>query len=225
MARKPKRKALDDAGVLELKPKAKRYAFPDPEQRGHYIRIQPSSSKSYVVVARDLAGKQIWTTIGEVGLISIDEAREKAREAIKATRSGKDPKGPQSFEAVSDEWFKLQVIKRQLRSQAELRRVLNNNILPTWAGREFESIRRSDVAKLLDEIEEDKGSVAADKALAVIGGISSWYTARHEDYVNPIVRGMRRSKPKDRARDPILTDDEERTMWKQAEANRTFRPI
>src|SRR5262249_57234005 len=133
--------------------------------------------------------------------------------------------GPQSYKVVSDDWCERDVVKNGLRSQADLRRVLDNNILPSWAGREFESIRRSDVARLLGLIEDDKGSVAADKALAVIGGISSWYSARHEDYVNPIVRGMRRSKPKDRARDPILTDDEERTMWKQAEANRTFRPI
>jgi integrase len=222
MARKPKRQTLDDAGVLALKVKPKRYAHPDPEQRGHYIRIQPSGAKTFVVVARNLEGKQIWTTIGEVGLISIDEAREKARETIKATRSGKDPKGPQSFKAVSDDWFRRHVVKKQLRSQAELRRVLDNNILPAWSGRDFESIRRSDVAKLLDSIEDNKGSVAADKALAVIGGISSWYSARHEDYVNPIVRGMRRSNPKDRARDRILTDDELRAVWKRAEANGTF---
>jgi integrase len=225
LARKPKRQTLDDAGVLALKAKPKRYAHPDPEQRGHYIRIQPSGAKTFVVVARNLEGKQIWTTIGEVGLISIDQAREKARETIRATRSGKDPKGPQSFKAVSDDWFRRHVIKKQLRSHAGLRRVLDNNILPAWSGRDFESIRRSDVAKLLDSIEDNRGSVAADKALAVIGGISSWYSARHEDYVNPIVRGMRRSNPKDRARDRILTDDELRAVWKQAEANGTFGAI
>jgi integrase len=126
---------------------------------------------------------------------------------------------------VSDDWFRRHVIKKQLRSQAALRRVLDNNILPAWSGRDFESIRRSDVAKLLDSIEDNKGSVAADKALAVIGGISSWYNARHEDYVNPIVRGMRRSNPKERARDRILSDDELKAVWRRAEANDTFGAI
>ena len=225
MARKPKRRTLDDAGVRALKPKAKRYAFPDPEQRGHYIRVQPSGFKTYIVVARDLASKQIWTTIGEVGLIPIDEAREKAREAIKATRAGKDPKGPQSFAGVAESWFERHVIKKKLRSQADLRRCLDNNILPTWGGREFESIRRSDVAKLLDEIEDTKGPVAADRVLAVAGGIFNWYAARHEDYASPIVKGMRRSNPKERARDRVLTDDEIRAIWKEAEANGTFGAI
>jgi hypothetical protein len=147
VARKPKRKTLNNAGVAALKPKSKRYAHPDPEQRGHYIRIQPSGAKTYVVVARDLAGKQIWTTIGETGLITIDEAREKARETIKAVRTGGDPKGPQSFKSVSDDWFKRHVVKKGLRSQAELRRILDKNVLPSWSGREFGSIRRGDVAK------------------------------------------------------------------------------
>ena len=51
------RKSLSDAGVAALKPRAARYAFPDPELRGHLIRIQPSGAKSYVAVTRDPAGK------------------------------------------------------------------------------------------------------------------------------------------------------------------------
>jgi integrase len=222
MARKPKRQTLTDEGVAALKPKSVRYAFPDPEQRSHYIRVQPSGSKTYVVVARDLANKQVWTTIGEVGLISIDEAREKARETIKAIRSGKDPKGPQSFQAVSDNWFARHVLKKGLRSHADIRRSLDNNILPSWRGREFESIRRSDVAALLDHVEDNVGPVAADKALAVVSNICNWYAARHDTYQTPIVRGMRRSNPKERARQRVLTDDEIRAVWGAAEANGTF---
>src|SRR5262245_50754209 len=60
VARKPRRQTLDDEGVAALKPKSQRYAFPDPEQRSHYVRVQPSGKKTFVVVARDLANKQIW---------------------------------------------------------------------------------------------------------------------------------------------------------------------
>jgi integrase len=174
------------------------------------------------VVARDLANKQVWTTIGEVGLITLEDAREKARDTIKAIRNGKDPKGPQSFQAVSDNWFKRHVEKKGLRSHGDLRRSLDNNILPSWAGREFESIRRSDVAALLDHIEDNVGPVAADRALAVISGIANWYARRHDTYQTPIVRGMRRSNPKERARERILDDDEIRAVWKAAEADGLF---
>ena len=184
--------------------------------------MQTSGKKSFVVVTRDLANKQIWRTIGEVGLMPIEVARDKARDAIKAIRTGQDPKGPQSFKSVSDDWFKRHVIKKGLRSHGDLRRSLDNNILPTLGGREFESIRRGDVAGLLDKIEDNAGPVAADRALAVISGICSWYAGRHDDYNSPIIKGMRRSSPKERARKRIFSDDELRAVWQQAEANGTF---
>jgi integrase len=50
----------------------------------------------------------------------------------------------------------------------------------------------------------------------------NWYASRHDDYVPPIVRGMRRTSPKERARSHLLDDHEIRLIWKQAEANGTF---
>jgi integrase len=100
--------------------------------------------------------------------------------------------------------------------------VLDKQILPAWAGREFTSIRRGDVAKLLDHIEDNHGSAAADSALAHLSRIFNWYVARREDYVSPIVKGMRRTNPRERARSRILSDDEIRTVWKAAEANGTY---
>ena len=76
-----RRKTLSDIGVAALKPRAARYTEPDPELRGHYIRVTPTGSKSFVAVARDPAGKQVWATIDSTDKITIDEAREKARNA------------------------------------------------------------------------------------------------------------------------------------------------
>jgi hypothetical protein len=38
------RKSLSDAGVAALKPRAARYAHPDPELAGHYVRVTPSGA-------------------------------------------------------------------------------------------------------------------------------------------------------------------------------------
>ena len=46
------RKTLTDKGVAALKPRPQRYAYPDPELRGHYVRVQPSGAKAFVTVAR-----------------------------------------------------------------------------------------------------------------------------------------------------------------------------
>jgi integrase len=53
----------------------------------------------------------------------------------------------------------------------------------------------------------------------------NWFATRHDDYVPPIVRGMRRTNPKERARNRKLNDGELRAVWKIAEANGTFRAL
>ena len=103
-----------------------------------------------------------------------------------------------------------------------IRRYLDKHILPAWGGRDFATIRRTDVAKLLDHVEDNAGPVAADLVLCVVRSISNWYATRDDNYVSPVVRGMRRSKPKERARDRILNDDELRAVWKAAESNGVF---
>jgi integrase len=216
------RRTWTDKSIAALKPRSKRYAAADPKLAGHYVRVTPGGAKSFVAVSRDPQGKQVWDTIGSTELYKLDEARELARTAIKAIRAGESRAGPQSFASVSEQWMKRHVEAKGLRSGRHIEGYLNLHILPAWGGREFESIRRGDVAALLDEIEDRGGPTAADYALGIVRAICNWYTTRNENYSSPIVRGMRRSNPKERARKRILSDDEIRAVWKQAEANGTF---
>jgi integrase len=57
----------------------------------------------------------------------------------------------------------------------------------------------------------------AHSTLAVVRRIMGWHATRDEDYLSPIVRGMGRIKPAERARSRILSDDELRSLWKTAE--------
>jgi len=149
--------------VAKLKAKAKRYTYADPELPGHYVRVQPNGARSFVVVARDPRGRQHWRTVGAPPM-SIDDARDIARKVIRSIR--KAP--PDSFEGVASEWFKRHVVKRGLRSSADLERFLRANIIPVWSGRDFTSIKRNDVAKLLDRIEDENGARQANYALAIV---------------------------------------------------------
>src|SRR5262245_29919901 len=98
------RKTLTDKGVAALKPRAARFALPDPELRGHYVRVQPSGGKSFVAVTLDPRGKQVWTTVGRCDVLTIDEARAKARDVIKRVHAGlpATETAPESFAAVAD---------------------------------------------------------------------------------------------------------------------------
>jgi predicted DNA-binding transcriptional regulator AlpA len=162
----------------------------------------------------------VWTTIGPADVYSITEAREKAREAVKATREGKDRAGPESFSTVAETWFSRHVQAKGLISAPDLRSSLDRHLLPAWRDREFAGIRRGDVCALLDAVEDSNGAVVADFTLAVVRMVCNWQITRDENYVSPIVKGMRRRKPT--KRDRILDDSEIHEVWHAAEANGTF---
>src|SRR5262249_22624468 len=210
---------MSDKGVAALKPRAQRYAVPDPELRGHWIRIQPSGAKSFAAVTRSPEGKQVWTTVGTTDGLGIEEAREQARGMLQRVRAGLpaiEPRGD-SFEAVAALWFQRHVEASGLRSAKEIKRLLDVHVLPRWKHREFTSIRRSDVAALLDEVEDDHGARQADYVLNVVRSIMHWFSARHDEYNPPVVRHMKRQKVASRTR--VLDDNEIRAIWRVAERN------
>ncbi len=211
------RRSITDKGIRALKPRAKRYAHPDPELAGHYVRVQPSGAKSFCAVARSPTGKQIWTTIAAAETLTIAEARVRAREIMRRVRDGLpalEPKG-ETFAVVAANWLVRHVDANGLRSAKEIRRLLNAHVLPVWKDREFAGIRKSDVAGLLDEVEDHHSARQADYVLSVVRSIMNWYATRSDDYSPPIARGMKRQKTASRAR--VLDDVELGAIWRAAE--------
>jgi len=187
---------------------------------GLYLRVTPSGHKTFAAVARDPRGRQVWATIGGLEL-TVDQAREKAREAIKRIKDGlpafePPPARPDTFETVAENWYTRHVEARGLRSAGELRRHLDSYILPAWKGREFTAIRKSDVARLLDDIEDNHGPVQADRVLATVRGMMRWQAARDDDYVCVVTGKLRRTEPKERRRKRVLDDGEIRLVWRAA---------
>jgi integrase len=210
------RKTLTDKGVQALKAHTRHYAHPDPETRGLWVRIQPSGRKSFVVIARNPStGRQIWTTIGAADVMTIAEARDRARDILKRIRAGLEAleAQPASFADVAAGWLKRHVHANQLRSEKEIRRILSVYVLPRWRDLPFRSIRRADVTALIDAIEDTHGERQGDAALGVIRRIMVWFQGRDDDYNPPIAKGMRRVRPAERARSRILDDDEIRAVW------------
>jgi integrase len=211
------RKTLSDKGVAALKPRAKRYAYPDPELRGHWIRVNASGAKSFAAVTRGPDGRQVWATLGPADSMPIAKAREQARSILQRVRAGRpavEPKA-ESVAAVVETWRKRHVEANALRSAREINRLLDTHVLPAWKNREFTAIRRSDVAALLDHVEDHHSPRQADYVLNVVRSIMNWYATRRDDYNPPVARGMKRQKTATRAR--VLDDAELRAIWRVAE--------
>lgn len=222
--RRQRRKVLTDRMVAALPRKRNRYTLADPELRGHYVRVPPEGPCVFAAVARSPYGKQVWATLDTADVLKIEQARDKAREAIKRIRQGlpafePPPVQPDSFAAVAERWLARHVTAKGLRTGDEMRRVLEKYVLPVWRERFFAEIKRSDVALLLDAIEDAHGHWTADAVLSVLGSLSNWYASRNDNYAPPFVKNMRRTPPQDRKRSRLLTDDELRKVWRTAEAD------
>jgi integrase len=93
------------------------------------------------------------------------------------------------------------------------RRIFERYLYPKLGERQIDSIKRSEITRLLDHIEDDNGPVMADHVLAMLRKLMNWHASRGDDFRSPIVRGMAKTKPKDRARKRVLSDDELRAGW------------
>jgi integrase len=118
-----------------------------------------------------------------------------------------------------------QYAKPKNRRWWETERIFNTYVLPQWRDLDITEIRRAMVAQLLDDIVAKKlkhpktkqpigGTVTADHVLVALSKLFAWYAARSDEFMSPIVRGMRRAPaPKERARQQVLTDAELRALW------------
>jgi integrase len=161
-------------------------------------------------------------TLGSYPATGIAAARTKALEAKRALAEGRDPRSAKAgtFATICDEYLRREGSK--LRSLAARESLLRRLVLPILGPRPIDDIQRSEIIRCLDQVEDEQGPVQADRTLAAISRIMNWHASRSDSFRSPIVRGMARTKPKERARDRVLTDDELRKVWKQAKANGVF---
>lgn len=219
------RKSLTDRQISLIKPADRRQTIADPELAGHYVRVTPAGAKSFCAVARNPAGKQVWVTLGSCAELTIAEARVLAIKTRARILRGLPvtEESPATFGDVADSWLQRHVDAKRLRSAPEIRRILAVYVRPTWQSRAMTSIRRADVTTLIDTIEDNHGRRQADYTLSIVRAILNWHAARDENFINPIVRGMRRMTPTKRER--ILDDDEIRAVWLASEGMGTYGAI
>jgi len=226
-------RAFTDIAIRNLKPGPTRRELPDPGARGLYVVVQPSGVKSFAVRYRH-SGKPRKLTL--TSGITLAAARKAAADALYQVEQGHDPStarrqakqaqrlaAADTFKAVAEEYFQRggdagKGGGANLRSKAWREAALERLVYPTLGDRPIAEIRRNEVNRLLDKIEDASGLVMADRALAIIRRIMNWHAARSDDFRSPIVRGMARADAKARARKRTLTDDELRAVWRAAEA-------
>ena len=200
---------------------------------GFAVRVTAAGTKSFVWFHR-VHGRPHLETIGKWNgnagggelsvLQAIISAQDRAlavlnREADprpERTRRKEDGDGPkaETIGDLFDDFFARYVEKdAKLRSAANIKGAIDRQIKPAIGAVPVYELKRFDVIRMLDNIADTAGPVQADRVLSYVSKAFNCRAIRDENFNSPIVRGMARTKPKDRARNRILDDQELRDLW------------
>jgi integrase len=204
-------------------PEKDRVVYWDATQKGLGLVVTKAGHRSWVIQYRNGARESCRMTPAAPGFLGLADARKWARAELGKVAHGRDPlaekrraalAGKNTFAAVCEEYFKREGAK--LRTAQTRRATLERLVLPVLGKREIGEIKRSEINRLLDKIEDDNGPRAAGLALAYFNVVCNWHAGRDDDFRNPVVRGMSRGAAT--RRDRILSDSELAAVWKAAQA-------
>jgi integrase len=209
--------------VDQLEPGAILY---DVEIKGFVARALPSGRVSYGYRYRH-HGESKWLAIGLHGKITVEQARTIAKKRAGEVADNRDPVGERetaraeatkartaavnTVDAILDAFVKRHASK--LRSADQVEHAFDSYVRPEIGSKSIYDVKRSEVVTLLDKVEDKAGPVMADRVLAHVRKAFNWQATRDDEFKSPIVRGMARTKPKQRARKRTLADDEIRDVW------------
>ena len=212
--------------VENIKPGPRRREIPDSGCQGLYLVVQPSGRKSWAVRYRFQGTPRKLTLDGALTLAS---ARKAATDALYLLERGHDPAtakksakvraelaAANTLRAVAEAYLVSEERKpadKRLRTIDQRRTTFERLIFPVLGGRPVADIRRSEIVKLLDHVEAERGGRTADEVLGCLRIVFDWYARRDDSFRTPIVKGLQRTRPIERMRNHVLTDDELARVW------------
>jgi integrase len=219
-------KRLTAISVDKARPRDRRYEIADAGCVGLYLQIYPSGKKRFAVRDR-IDGKSAKYTLAE-GL-GLKAARTAASEIRQKIEQGADPRAEKraakaaaeiaagtTVRAVAEAYLRQQEAKpegERLRTIGQRRATCERLIFPVIGPRPVSQLRRGEIIKLLDAVEIERGGRMADEVLGCLSVIFGWHAIRDESFRTPLVKGMGRTRPKDRMRSHSLSDDQLQSVW------------
>ncbi|KEP68009.1 integrase [Thioclava dalianensis] len=212
---------LTAQNVDRMKPTGSRQQIADDNCPGLNLIVQPTGKKGWAVRYR-VNGTHRRMTLGAYPVLSLADARQRAREVFAAAAEGRDPaeevraaKAPKPQEDRDKVQTLLgQYEKRHLKSLksgATVKRELDRFVGAEWGDRDIHEITKRDVIDLLDGIADSGRVVTANRIRAYLSKFLNWCVERDILPMNPAT-GV---KPvaKETSRDRVLSDDEIRWLW------------
>jgi len=214
-------KVLTTKSIEAAKAAATRCEIPDGGCRNLYLVTQPSGLKSWACRYR-FAGQPTKLTLGAWPTVGLAEARRLAATAMAEVARGIDPaaakrkaRAPEHGRDTVDRLATLfleQHAKRKTRAASwkAVEGTFRREVLPAWGKRPIASIRRRDVADLVNAVAMTR-PILANRLLAHLSRFFRWCVARDWIVGSPVIGVERPAAETVRSR--CLSDDEIRTFW------------
>jgi len=182
---------LTDRGLKKLtQPKPAPVAIFDTDVKQLQVRASAGGTVSFSVLKRPPGSRTLARfPVGTYPLITLAEARTKARDILREIEGGVDPRvrkaeedrqaaatQASTFAAVAEAFIARYVRKK--RSARRIEQLIRREFVPRWADRPIASIRRADVVALIEEIVDRGHPEAAHTALVYIKRLFSWAIVR-----------------------------------------------
>jgi len=179
---------LTKRAIDQAKPLPKPYFVWDGELRGFGARIDPGGAKTFAVRYRPkgqgASAPKRFITIGRYGALTVDEARNRAKEILGAVATGADPaadlalrRSASTFKEIADLFLKEHAEpKRKFSTAQSYELLLNVYAIPTLGNRRAEAVTRAEVARLHGQIGDRP--YQANRLLAVIGSLYTFAERR-----------------------------------------------
>jgi integrase len=223
-------RGLTDIAIKNFKPAAVRREIPDPGAHGLYAVVQPTGRKGFCVRYRFFGVPRKLTLPPGITLAA---ARKLASAAMYEVSQGRDPADERKAEVEKAERARADTLRsvateyltreKRLRTISQREDIFERLVFPILGGgRQISSIKRKDVVRLCDHIEDNHGQRMADYTLACLSRLFNWHAIRDDEFTSPIVRGMRRQNAKQHARTRVLSDDELCAVWAAASTGGPF---
>jgi integrase len=197
--------------------------FPDHEVTGLGLRVRKGGSRKWVLHYR-WDGAQRRHTIGPASVLSLDEARRKARKMLVAIDEGFDPAAEKmvrraaaglTFAAVMDDYLEARRADIRPRSLVEYTRHLRQH----WKalhGLPVGHIDRPIVAAQLRLLQARVGAVGANRARSTLSSMFAWAIGEGLCDANPVIGT---NKNQETQRERVLSDAELVAIWRAAPDN------
>jgi integrase len=217
---------ISDRLLKSLKPTADRYDVMDTAVPGFGVRVS-GSRKTFVLISRyPGSNNPTRRALGEYDVMSLEEAREKAREWRKLIKKNIDPhdvaerERNTTFASVAEDFITYIRDRSKLRTAAVMEHNLRETFITRWGSRPITEITAGDISRVIGEAVDRDARYQGFRDFALIRRLFNWAigTDRYGLEANPCRRLNTGDLIGERlARDRVLSDDELRAFWRATE--------